>query len=226
VLVPSEATAQECREAGFDPDILRVVPWGVTPPTVTDAEVAATAARYGLDDRPYVLFVGTVEPRKNLAGLTQAMALLAGRGVDLALVGPDGWNEDLAAHIDVLHSAGVRVHRLGFQPPDALPAIYAGAAAFCFPSLREGFGMPVLEAMACGAPVVTSAGTATAEVVGDAGLLIAPTAPADIALALERILDDPALAADLRARGRERAATFTWERTAALTAAAYAEVAP
>jgi glycosyltransferase involved in cell wall biosynthesis len=226
VLVPSEATAQECREAGFDPEILRIVPWGVTPPTMSDAEAAAIRAPHGLDDRPYVLFVGTVEPRKNLTGLTQAMALLAGRNVDLALVGPDGWNEDLAARLDVLHGADVRVHHLGFQPPDALAAFYGGAAAFCFPSLREGFGMPVLEAMACGAPVVTSAGTATAEVVGDAGLLIDPAAPADIARALEWILDDPTLAADLRARGRERAASFTWERTAALTAAAYAEVAP
>jgi glycosyltransferase involved in cell wall biosynthesis len=226
VLVPTEATAQECRDAGFDPGTIRVVPWGVAAAPVSDAEVAAALARHGLDARPYVLFVGTVEPRKNLAGLTQAMALLAGRGVDLALVGPDGWNEDLASHLAVVERAGGRVHRLGFQPPEALPALYAGAGAFCFPSLREGFGMPVLEAMAHGAPVVTSAGTATAEVAGDAGLLVDPTSPADIAAALERILDDDALAADLRARGRARASTYTWERTAAQTAAVYAEVAP
>lgn len=223
VLVPSEASAEECRQAGFDPGRIRIVPWGVTTTPVSDAEVAATLARHHLDQRPYVLFVGTVEPRKNLTGLTQAMALLAGRSVDLALVGPDGWNEDLTARLEALHGTGIRVHRLGFQPPDALPALYAGAAAFCFPSLREGFGMPVLEAMAHGAPVVTSSGTATAEVGGDAALLVDPTAAADIALALERILDDAALADDLRARGRARAAGYTWERTAELTAAAYEE---
>lgn len=225
VLVPSEASAEECRQAGFDPGRIRTVPWGVTTTPVSDADVAATLARHHLDERPYVLFVGTVEPRKNLTGLTQAMALLAGRAVDLALVGPDGWNEDLTARLEALHGTGIRVHRLGFQPPDALPALYAGAAAFCFPSLREGFGMPVLEAMAHGAPVVTSSGTATAEVAGDAALLVDPLAPADLALALERILDDAALADDLRARGRARAADYSWDRTAALTAAAYEEAA-
>lgn len=225
VLVPSEATAAECRAAGFAPERIRLVPWGVDPVQVAEEQVAAVRAQHGLE-RPYVLFVGTVEPRKNLAGVVGAMALLAGRDLDLVLVGPDGWNEDLGAKIAALEGTGIGVHRLGFLPPDQLPAVYAGAAAFCYPSLREGFGMPVLEAMSCGAPVVTSLGTATAEVAGDDGLLVDPNDHEAIAKALARLLDDPTLADDLRARGAARAATYTWARTAELTAAAYAEVAP
>lgn len=225
VLVPSAATAAECRAAGFDPDRLRVVPWGVDIHPVTDDDVVAARRRHGLD-RPYVLFVGTIEPRKNLAGVIGAVAALAGRDLDLVVVGPDGWNEDLDARLQALDGSGIGVRRLGFLAPDRLPALYAGAAAFCFPSLREGFGMPVLDALAHGAPVVTSAGTATAEVAGDAALLVDPTDHGAIGAALARILDDEGLADDLRARGRARAATYTWDRTAELTAAAYAEVAP
>ena len=225
VLVPSEATASECRSAGFDPERLRLVPYGVEAQPVSDADAAAFRARHGLA-RPYVLFVGTVEPRKNLAAVVGGMAALAGRGIDLVLVGPDGWNEDLRARLAPLEGTGTEVHRLGFLPADEVAAAYAGCAAFCYPSLREGFGLPVLEAMAQGAPVVTSAGTATAEVAGDAGLLVDPHDHGQVGQALVRLVDDQALAADLRDRGRRRAATYTWERTAALTAAAYAEVSP
>lgn len=225
VLVPSEATAAECRDAGFAPERIRLVPWGVDAHPVTDDEVEAVRRTHGLD-RPYVLFVGTVEPRKNLAGVIGAMATMAGRDVDLVLVGPTGWNEDLDRRLATLDGTGVGVRRLGFQPPEALPALYAGCAAFCFPSLREGFGLPVLEAMGYGAPVVTSGGTATAEVADDAALLVDPRDHAAIGTALARVLDDAALATDLRARGRLRAATYTWDRTAELTAAAYAEAAP
>ncbi|MGI8757560.1 MAG: glycosyltransferase family 4 protein [Acidimicrobiales bacterium] len=225
VLVPSEATAAECRHAGFAPERIRLVPWGVDAHAVTDQEVEAVRRTHALD-RPYVLFVGTVEPRKNLAGVIGAMATLAGRDVDLVLVGPAGWNEDLDRRIAALDGTGIRVRRLGFQPPEALPALYAACAAFCFPSRREGFGLPVLEAMGHGAPVVTSASTATAEVAGDAALLVDPRDHAAIGAALARVLDDAALATDLRTRGRARAATYTWERTADLTAAAYAEAAP
>lgn len=225
VVVPSEATAAECLAAGFDADRLRVVPYGVTVPTIDEEAAAETRRRHGLD-RPYVLFVGTVEPRKNLAAVVGAVARLDGRAVDLVLVGPDGWNEDLDARLAALADTSIRVHRLGFVPAGELPALYAGAAAFCYPSLREGFGLPVLEAMAAGAPVVTSPATSTAEVAGEAGLLVEPTDHRALADALARLLDDTALADDLRVRGRARAATFTWERTAELLAAVYAEAAP
>ncbi len=223
VLVPSEATAQECRDAGFDPERLRVVPWGVDATAASEAAVASVRARFALD-RPYVLFVGTVEPRKNLAGVIGGMRALGGAGVDLVLVGPEGWNEDLGARLRELEGTGIRVHRLGYQPADVLAPLYAGCAAFCFPSLREGFGMPVLEAMAQGAPVVTSAGTSTAEVAGDDALLVDPLDHDAIGAALHRIVDDPSLAEDLGRRGRARAATYPWSRTGELTAAAYEEV--
>lgn len=226
VIVPSEATAAECRDAGFDPDLLRVVPWGVEIRDVSDDDVAAARSRHGLD-RPFVLFVGTVEPRKNLAGVVGAMEVVSTvhPEVDLVLVGPEGWNEDLAARLEPLERAGVTVHRLGFVALTHLPALYAACEAFCFPSLREGFGMPVLEAMAHGAPVVTSAGTATSEVGGDVALLVDPDDHEAIGEALLRIIGDRALASDLGRRGRARAAGFTWDAVAEATVAVYREVA-
>ena len=225
VIVPSEATAAECRDAGFDPTILRVVPWGVTPQPVTETDVAEVLRRHGLD-RPYVLFVGTIEPRKNLAAVVAAMARLDGRGIDLALVGPDGWNEDVQARLAPLEGTSVRVRQLGFVPQTDLPPLYGGCVAFCYPSLREGFGLPVLDAMAHGAPVVTSSDTATAEVAGDAGLLVDPTDHGAVGDALLRLVDHPDLAERQRVAGRARAAGFSWDRTAEMTAAVYAEVAP
>lgn len=225
VLVPSEATARECREVGYDPERIRIVPWGVDVIDVSGDEIDVARRRHALE-RPYVLFVGTIEPRKNLAGVVDAVAGLAGREIDLVIVGPAGWNEDLDARLTRLDGTGIGVHRLGFLPPEQLRPLYAGAAAFCFPSIREGFGMPVLDAMAHGAPVVTSAGTATEEVAGGAALLVDPADVGSITTALAKVLDDPAKADDMRAAGRKRAAELTWDRTAALTADAYAEAAP
>lgn len=226
ILVPSEATARECRDEGFDPERIRIVPWGVDQPDAetTDATTEGVLERHGLN-RPYVLFVGTIEPRKNLAAVIAAAAGLDGRKIDLAIVGPDGWNQDLQRMLAPLAATTVRVKRLGFVPEVDLGALYAGAAAFVFPSLREGFGMPVLEAMAAGAPVVTSRGTATAEVGGDAAQLVDPTDHAAVAAAVKAVVDDPVLADEMRAKGQERSRIFTWERAARLTAEAYHEAA-
>ena len=137
------------------------------------------------------------------------------------LVGPDGWGETG----DALPAEWQRrVRRLGFVTERDKSALYAGAAVFCYPSVWEGFGLPVLEALAQGTPVVTSRGTATAEVAGDAALLVDPADPAALVDALRRVLDDAALAADLRGRGPARAAAFPWARTATLTVEAYATV--
>jgi glycosyltransferase involved in cell wall biosynthesis len=170
-----------------------------------------------------VLWVGTIEPRKNLAGLLEAFRRVPRTDVDLVLVGPEGWGEDVRSH-----AAGIetRVRVLGFQTREDLAALYAGADLFCFPSLREGFGLPVLEAMVQGTPVVTSAGTSTEEVAGGAGLVVDPRDPAALAEAITSVLDDADLAGRLAAAGRDRAAEYTWERTAARTVAAYTEAAP
>jgi glycosyltransferase involved in cell wall biosynthesis len=207
VVCPSEATRVDCEAAGIDAGRVHVVPWGTDQPgePLEQARIDPVLARHGVTT-PYVLFVGTVEPRKNLARLVAAMDMLRGRRIELVLVGPAGWDEQVGG------GAGVR--RLGFVSRDDLDALYAGATAVCYPSLREGFGLPVLEAMAHGAPVVTSAGTATAEVADDAAVLVDPLDVEDIAGGIATVLDDPELAGRLRERGRERAATFTWDRTA------------
>jgi glycosyltransferase involved in cell wall biosynthesis len=214
VVVPSEATAEECRGAGFDSDRLRVVPWGHDPIAVTAEQVDAVRRARGIPDR-YVLFVGTVEPRKNLPRLARAWRRAVGAEVPLVLAGPPGWGE--------IAPDGTGVIALGPVSAADRDALYAGAAAVAYPSLREGFGLPVLEAMAQGAPVLTSRGTATEEVAGDAAVLVDPLDEADIAAGLTKLLADPARAKALGEAGRARAATFTWERCAAGYAAAYAE---
>jgi glycosyltransferase involved in cell wall biosynthesis len=216
VLVPSQATADDCIAHDIDADRVRIVPWGIQIESVDETEIAAARARYGLE-RPFVLWTGTIEPRKNLSTLLRAFAAV-NRDTELVLVGPRGWNEDLDALLAPVRS---RVRVIGFVPPDELAPLYAAAEVFCYPSLREGFGLPVLEAMAQGTPVVTSAGTSTAEVGGDAVVLVPPTEPGAIAAALDDLLADRDRARALGEAGAQRARTFTWERTADLLATAY-----
>jgi glycosyltransferase involved in cell wall biosynthesis len=220
ILCSSEATRRDCLAAGLPERKLRLVPLGVRPVDVPAAEVTATLARYGLD-RPYVLSVGTMEPRKNLPALVEAFARLAHPDVDLVLVGATGWHTQID---DLVRPLGNRVRVLGFLPNADRDALYAGAAVFCYPSTFEGFGLPVLEAMGAGTPVVTSAGTATAEAAGDAGLLVDPRDVAALAVAIGRVLGDADLAAGLAEAGRARAATFSWAHTAGLTVDAYREL--
>jgi glycosyltransferase involved in cell wall biosynthesis len=221
VLCSSQATFDDAVDAGLPRDRLRLVPLGVRPRLVSDDEITTVRKRRGLP-RPYVLSVGTIEPRKNLPTLVQAFGDLARAGLDLVLVGPEGWNEDLGRLVEPL---GERAKPLGFVTEGELATLYAGASAFAYPSSWEGFGLPVLEAMAYGAPVVTSAGTACAEVAGEAALLVDPRDPEQLHKALIRVLEDVDLADRLRHDGRLRASQFTWERTAELTVAAYREAA-
>jgi len=220
VMCSSGTTRGACEEAGFEGSRLRLVPLGARTVHATPEETTNVRARYGLD-RPYILWTGTIEPRKNLAGLLGAHARL-GRDLDLVLVGPKGWNEDLDALMS--KSAG-RVKVLGFVPASDLAPLYAGAEVFCFPSLLEGFGLPVLEAMAQGTPVVTSRGTSTEELAEGAGVLVDPRDADSIAGGIASVLDDRELAARLAAAGRVRAAEYTWEKSAGLVASVYAEVA-
>ena len=179
----------------------------VVPPAVEEPFVER-GARAGGD---YVLAVGTLEPRKNLLRLVQAARLA---DVELRVAGQRGWG-----NVDV---GGDGVSLLGFVPDDELARLYRGALCVAYTSLYEGFGIPVLEALACGAPVVTSAGTAMAEVADGAAVLVDPSDPEAIADGIRRAI---ASRAELAARGPERARDFTWQASAEATVAVYREVA-
>jgi alpha-1,3-rhamnosyl/mannosyltransferase len=182
----------------------RVVPHGVEERFFVDSP-----------KQPYVLMTGTLEPRKNIVRALEAFAGLPADlrdGFELLLAGPRGWQTD---EIDAaLSRFGDRVRRLGHVDDAELPALYAGATAFLYPSLREGFGLPVLEAMAAGTAVVTSGISSLPEVGGDAVRYVDPHDVDSIRDGLAEILDDAERREALAAAGRERARSFTWERTA------------
>jgi glycosyltransferase involved in cell wall biosynthesis len=221
VTCSSEATMKDCRRAGIEDERLRLVQWGVRATPASPLEVDAARRHHGLD-RPYVLFCGTIEPRKNLHRVLDGFRRADVPDLDLVLAGPQGWNEDIGRQLDDL---GRRARSLGFVPGDQLGPLYAGATVVVYPSLQEGFGLPVLEAMVQGAPVVTAHGTATEEVAGDAAVLVDPLDVDAIARAITAIATTPDLAARLAEAGRARAATYTWDRTAELLAAVYVEAA-
>jgi len=188
--------------------------------------VSEVTARHGLDT-PYILAVGTLQPRKNYPVLMQAYAALrqrTGLPHKLAIVGGRGWlTEEIDATITRLGLAD-QVRLLGFAPDDDLPALYTGASLLAFPSLYEGFGLPALEAMACGTPVVASTAPSLPEVCGDAALLVDPADVDGLADALERVLTDQEMAAQMVARGQQRAAQFRWEDAAKDLLAVYRQV--
>ena len=165
--------------------------------------------------RPSILTVGTLEPRKNLPRLLRAFAAARRSGLPhrLVVVGASGWGKSpLAALVQEL-GLGDDVHFTGFVSDDELPGLYSGADFFVYPSLYEGFGLPVLEAMASGTPVITSATSSLPEVAGDAALLIDPRSEDELCRAMLRLAGSHELRDTLRARGRERAGEFSWSRT-------------
>jgi glycosyltransferase involved in cell wall biosynthesis len=193
----------------------------------SDEEIARVRERYLLHD-PFLLYAGNIKPHKNVERLIEAFHLLRQRGHEhlrLLIIGNEVSKYPAlrrTVHQFKLHTY---VRFLGFVPDQMLAVLYRLADAFVFPSLYEGFGLPPLEAMACGTPVVTSNVSSLPEVVGDAALLVDPYDASAIAGAVERILGDPALRADLVERGRIRARQFSWELSVARIRSVYEEVA-
>jgi glycosyltransferase involved in cell wall biosynthesis len=215
VITLSSWVREQCVELlGVDPERVVAIPPGVeahfTPEPGADA---AVLRRHGLE-APYFVYVGGADPHKNLGGLLAAFRAFreteAGAH-ELVLVG-----RDTAAVPDE-----PRVRRLGFVGEADLPAVYRRASAFISLSRHEGFALPLVEAMACGTPVVAARRTAVPETLGGAGLLVEPEDPAEAARCLARLVREPELSAQLRARGLQRAAGFRWERAAAATLETY-----
>jgi glycosyltransferase involved in cell wall biosynthesis len=228
-IVPSRATADELvRAAGARADRLHVAHHGVDealfrPPAPADAEAARRAV--GLAPaQPYVAFLGTLEPRKNLPALVRGFVAACADRVDppaLVLAGGSGWDDQLDAAI-ARAPARLRILRPGYLPLAVLAGFLGGALLVAYPSLGEGFGLPVLEAMACGAPILTTRRLALPEVGGDA-VDYCDVDDASIARGLGRLLDDPGRRAQLGSAALRRAATFTWDACAQAHRDAYAE---
>ena len=212
VLCSSEATLDDCLSAGFEMDRLRHVPLGVTTHAISDTDRARVRLTYNLPE-DFILFVGTLEPRKNLGRLIEALESMTD-APPLVIVGMAGWGDSVAS---TTHD----VRFTGFVPAVDLPALYEASTVFAFPSVLEGYGLPVIEAMAHGAPVVTSRGTSTEEVAGGAAVLVDPLDVASIAAGIREALDN---CASLRAAGLQRAAGATWAHTARATVEAYETV--
>jgi glycosyltransferase involved in cell wall biosynthesis len=237
VVVPSGHARDElCALLGVARERVVVTPEGVdgrfAPPpaaatgdgTPASARMDRLIRRLGIH-RPYVLAVGNLQPRKNLSRLIEAWALLAAdnadKGRQLVVAGGFRGRRDGATGLAIKLHIGDRVAFPGFVSDDDLPALYGAADLYVMPSLYEGFGLPVLEAMACGTPVACSNTTSLPEAAGGAAALFDPEDPAAIAAALRPLLADAALRDDLRERGLARAAAATWRACAELTAAAY-----
>jgi len=230
LIADSEATARDLRRIpGVDPARIRVIPLAAAPGLAPASPPAVAEMRARLELPPqFFLFLGALEPRKNVPTLVRALGQLRAGGdarAHLVIAGAEGWrNEEVRLEVRRLGLEDA-VRFVGYVAPQDLPALYGAATAFVYPSLFEGFGLPPLEAMACGTPVVTSNTTALPEVVGDAALLINPRSVGDLAAALRRLLDDDELRLRLRAAGPRRAALFSWEHTARATLQVYREAA-
>jgi glycosyltransferase involved in cell wall biosynthesis len=193
----------------------------------TEDAMTKVQERYQLED-PFVLYVGNVKPHKNVERLIEAFALVRQQrsdGLKLMIIGDEISKHQMLRRAVHSHKLHKHVRFLGFVPEVTLSVLYRLAGVFVFPSLYEGFGLPPLEAMACGAPVITSKVSSLPEVVGDAAVLVDPHNSEEIAAAILNVLTDPALANELRTRGFARAQSFSWPRSVSRTLEIYREVA-
>jgi glycosyltransferase involved in cell wall biosynthesis len=227
VITVSQSAAEElAMYTAIPPERMRVVPNGVDLEIAGDAQVEATRRELGLDDAPYVFWIGSLEPRKNVGLLVDAFvrwALHTDLPHRLVLAGPAGWLEDEASVLAPARRLGDRVRTLGRVGDPALGALYRGADVFAFPSRHEGFGIPVLEAMAQGTPVVCSDIPVFREVGGDAARFVPVDDVAALADTIGALLGDTAERDALVARGLEHVQAFSWERCADATIAVYRE---
>jgi glycosyltransferase involved in cell wall biosynthesis len=227
VIVISEQTKQNViREYGISPDKIVLTPLAAAPEfrvQADPAELRRVLACYGIQ-APYVLAVGNLEPRKNLVRIIRAFASLLDNGLpphQLVIAGKAHWQGSVVGQEIERLGLGNQAILTGYVSTDDLVSLYNAARLFCYPSLHEGFGLPILEAMSCGAPVITSNTSSMPEVAGAAAWLVDPCSEQDLATAMERILTDEAQRRELREKGLRRAADFSWAYTAQLTLQAY-----
>jgi glycosyltransferase involved in cell wall biosynthesis len=230
VLADSQATKDDLIELyGTPPEKITVLLSGVTSnfAPVTDTETRRDVRqRYQIPDNPYIFSVGTVQPRKNYTRLAKALAALGSdyQDIHLVIAGGRGWLDSPIYQMIRDLKLTDRTHFIGFARDEDLPALYSGAECLAYPSLYEGFGFPVLEAMRCGTPVVTSTVSSIPEVAGDAALLVDPYNVDALADALRQLISDQELRAGLITKGFKQAAWFTWERSAQQLRTVYQQV--
>jgi glycosyltransferase involved in cell wall biosynthesis len=230
VIVISEHTKRDVQKyLGVPEEKIRVVYCSASSHfrELSPEEKQPTLAKYHLPVKGYILYVGNVEPRKNLVRLLEAYSALRTKdmcAVPLVIAGGEGWkNTDMYRKVEEL-SLDRHIRLLGYVPDESLPALMSGARLFVYPSLYEGFGLPPLEAMACGTPVVTSNVSSIPEVVGDAALMVDPYDVDELAETMRKVLQDERLREEMRRKGLVRAKLFSWEETARNTRRVYEEV--
>jgi glycosyltransferase involved in cell wall biosynthesis len=221
VIAISETTRQDLSAAyGVDASRITVIPHGVGAQFAPASEVAIASLRQRYDlERPFVLAVGTVQPRKNYEGLARAMDLVRRAGLphQLVIAGKRGWMAENVHAAIAATPLGRDIRFLDFVPEADLPALYSAAEVVAFPSWYEGFGLPAIEAMRSGVPVVASNRGSLPEVIGEAGLLFDPANPDAIADTIVQAISNPMMRARLIESGLERSREFTWEHTARMT---------
>lgn len=230
IIADSQATKDDLSALyGTAPEKITVLLSGVDPrfARVTDENVLhEVRTRYGIAHKPYIFCIGTVQPRKNYSRVIQALAQLRaeGRDVQLVIAGGKGWLEDEMYRTVYGTQMQDHVKLIGFARDEDLPALYSGADLTAFPSLYEGFGLPILESMACGTPVVTANVSSLPEVAGEAALLIDPYDVSALTDAIRRLLTDETLRSTLIERGYQQVKQFTWAKAARQLRAIYTRV--